>query len=133
MALPKKEKNYLPLIPTKVGVERRQEMLDDITNDGTFLPKGVLHADLDKGILDFVKDDIKLTVDGKVVPTVNKIITTQSWYLYFGLLLVAALARGILVKGIPPTTGPAILGVKGRSPSTWGVIRACSATTWTGI
>ena len=79
MALPKKEKNYLPLIPTKVGVERRQEMLDDITNDGTFLPKGVLHADLDKGILDFVKDDLKLTVDGKVVPTVNKIITTQSW------------------------------------------------------
>lgn len=79
MALPKKEKNYLPLIPTKVGVERRQEMLDDITNDGTFLPKGVLHADLDKGILDFVKEDMKLTVDGKVVPTVNKIITTQSW------------------------------------------------------
>ena len=79
MALPKKEKNYLPLIPTKVGVERRQEMLDDITDYGTFLPKGVLHADLDKGILDFVKDDIKLTVDGKVVPTVNKIITTQSW------------------------------------------------------
>ncbi len=79
MALPKKEKNYLPLIPTKVGVERRQEMLDDITDYGTFLPKGVLHADLDKGILDFVKDDLKLTVDGVIVPTVNKIITTQSW------------------------------------------------------
>ena len=79
MALPKKEKKYLPLVPTKVGQERRQEMLDDITVDGTYLPKGVLHADLDRGILDFVKDDITLTVDGKTVPTVNKIITTQSW------------------------------------------------------
>jgi hypothetical protein len=79
MALPKKIKNHLPLIPQKVGVERRQEMLDDITNDGTYLPKGVLHADMDRGILDFVKNDIKLVVDGKSVPTVDKIITTQGW------------------------------------------------------
>ena len=83
MALPKKEKKYLPLVPTKVGQERRQEMLDDITVDGTYLPKGVLHADLDRGILDFVKDDITLTVDGKTVPTVNKIITT---FLIFKIL-----------------------------------------------
>jgi hypothetical protein len=32
MALPKKVKNSLPLIPEKVGRERRQEMLDDITD-----------------------------------------------------------------------------------------------------
>jgi hypothetical protein len=79
MALPKKIKKHLPLIPQKVGVERRQEMLGDITNDGTYLPKGVLHADMDLGILDFVKNDIKLVVDGKLVPTVDKIITTQGW------------------------------------------------------
>lgn len=79
MALPKKQKKYLPLVPKKEGRERRQEMLDDITNDGTYLPKGVLHADMDKGMLDFVKNDLKISVDGKVIPTVDKIITTQSW------------------------------------------------------
>ena len=41
MALPKKVKKHLPLIPEKIGRERRQQMLDDITDDGTFLPKGV--------------------------------------------------------------------------------------------
>jgi hypothetical protein len=79
MALPKKIKNYLPLIPEKVGRERRQEMLDDITDQGTYLPKGVLHADLDKGMLDFVKETLKLVVDEKTVPTINKIITNQNW------------------------------------------------------
>lgn len=79
MALPKQNKKYLPLIPEKVGKERRQQMLDDITDGGTFLPKGVLHADMDRGVLDFVKNNLKLVVDGKTVPTVDKIITTQSW------------------------------------------------------
>jgi hypothetical protein len=79
MALPKKIKNYLPLVPQKVGKERRQEMLDDITDKGTFLPKGVLHADLDKGMLGFVKETLKLVVDEKTVPTVDKIITNQNW------------------------------------------------------
>lgn len=79
MALPKKVKKYLPLTPTKVGDERRQQMLDDITDNGTYLPKSVLHADMDRGILDFIKNDLKLVVDGKTVPTVDKIITTQSW------------------------------------------------------
>jgi hypothetical protein len=79
MALPKKVRKHLPLIPEKVGRERRQQMLDDVTNDGTFLPKGVLHADLDLGMLDFVKDKLKLVVAEKNVPTINKIITNQNW------------------------------------------------------
>jgi len=79
MALPKKVKNSLPLIPEKVGRERRQEMLDDITDYGTYLPKGVLHADLDRGMLDFVKEDLKLVMEEKVVPTVDRIITNQNW------------------------------------------------------
>lgn len=79
MALPKKIKNYLPLTPEKVGRERRQQMLDDVTDHGTFLPKGVLHADLDKGMLEFVKDTLQLVVDEKTVPTINKIITNQNW------------------------------------------------------
>ena len=79
MALPKKIKNYLPLTPEKVGRERRQQMLDDVTEQGTFLPKGVLHADLDRGMLDFVKDTLQLVVDEKTVPTIDKIITNQNW------------------------------------------------------
>ena len=79
MALPSKIKKHLPLIPEKVGRERRQEMLDDITDHGTFLPKGVLHADLDLGMLDFVKEELKLVTSEKTVPTVDKIITTQNW------------------------------------------------------
>ena len=79
MALPKKIKNYLPLTPEKVGQERRQQMLDNVTEHGTFLPKGVLHADLDRGMLDFVKDTLQLVVDEKTVPTIDKIITNQNW------------------------------------------------------
>jgi hypothetical protein len=79
MALPKKIKKYLPLVPEKVGKERREELLDLITKDGTYLPKGVLHADLDRGILDFVKDRLSLSVDGKKVPSIDKIITNQNW------------------------------------------------------
>lgn len=79
MALPKKEKKYLPLIPNKVGKERRQEMLDEIQDKGTYLPKSLLHADLDRGMLDFVKESLKLVVDSKLVPTLDKIITTQGW------------------------------------------------------
>ena len=79
MALPSKIKKHLPLISEKVGRERRQEMLDDITDHGTFLPKGVLHADLDLGMLDFVKEELKLVASEKTVPTVDKIITTQNW------------------------------------------------------
>lgn len=79
MALPKKIKNHLPLIPEKFGKERRQEMIEDVTDNGTFLPKGVLHADLDRGMLDFVKDSLKLVVDQNLVPTIDKIITNQNW------------------------------------------------------
>lgn len=79
MALPKKEKKYLPLIPNKVGKERRQEMLDEIQDKGTYLPKSLLHADLDRGMLDFVKESLRLVVDTKLVPTLDKIITTQGW------------------------------------------------------
>ena len=79
MSLPKQVKNKLSLIPQKFGVERRQELLEDITDKGTYLPKGVLHADLDRGMLDFVKDQLELSVDGKKIPTIDRIITNQSW------------------------------------------------------
>lgn len=79
MALPKKIKKTLDLIPKKVGFDRRRELLDDIQENGTYLPKGIGHADLDRGMLDFVKEDLKTFMDGNVVPAVDIIITTQNW------------------------------------------------------
>jgi len=79
MPLPKKIKKNLPLTESKILLARRQELLDKINKDGTYLPKSLLHADLDGGFLDFVKNELKLVVDGKIVPNVDILITTQNW------------------------------------------------------
>lgn len=79
MPLPKKIKKDIPLTESKILLARRQELVDKINKDGTFLPKSLLHADLDGGFLDFVKNELKTVVDGKVVPNVDILITTQNW------------------------------------------------------
>jgi hypothetical protein len=53
--------------------------LEKINKDGTYLPKSLLHADLDRGFLDFVKDDLKVVIEGKTIPTVDILVTTQNW------------------------------------------------------
>jgi hypothetical protein len=83
MALPKKlVKPTLPLVPRKELSARRQELLEYIKEDGTYLPKSVLHADLDRGMLDFVKNELKVVTAGEIVPMVDIIITTQNWSQY---------------------------------------------------
>lgn len=79
MPLPKKVKKNISLTEPEILIGRRRELLDKINKDGTYLPKSILHADLDGGFLDFVKEDLKLVVDGKTVPTVDIIITSQNW------------------------------------------------------
>ena len=79
MGFPKKIKKHLPLSPEKILFGRREELLDMINKDGTYLPKSLLHADLDRGFLDFVKEDLKCVVEGKIIPTVDIIVTTQNW------------------------------------------------------
>jgi hypothetical protein len=79
MGLPKKIKKNIPLTQSKILLERRQELVDKINKDGTFLPKSILHADLDGGFLDFVKNDLKTIVSGKVIPNVDILLTTQNW------------------------------------------------------
>jgi hypothetical protein len=78
MAIPKIKKT-LPLTYPPIGYERRLELLEDINKDGTYLPKSILHEDLDRGILDFVKDDLKTVVSGKIVKVVDILMTTQNW------------------------------------------------------
>jgi hypothetical protein len=79
MGLPNKIKKNIPLTESKTLLPRRHELLDKINKDGTYLPKSLLHADLDRGFLDFVRDELKVVVEGKTIPTVDIIITTQNW------------------------------------------------------
>ena len=82
MPLPKQVKPTLPLVPKKTLSARREQLLEYINEDGTYLPKSVLHADLDRGMLDFVKQDLQVVTSGKIVPMVDIIITTQNWTQY---------------------------------------------------
>jgi hypothetical protein len=79
MGLPSKIKKNIPLTESKTLLPRREELLDKINKDGTYLPKSLLHADLDRGFLDFVKDDLKVVIEGKTIPTVDILVTTQNW------------------------------------------------------
>lgn len=78
MPLPKIKKN-IPLTHPKTLLPRRQELVDKINRDGTYLPKSILHADLDGGFLNFVKTELKTVVEGKVIPMVDILVTTQNW------------------------------------------------------
>ena len=82
MPLPKQVKPTLPLVPKKTLSARREQLLEYIKKDGTYLPKSVLHADLDRGMLDFVKTELSVVTAGKTVPFLDIIITTQNWSQY---------------------------------------------------
>jgi len=79
MPLPKKIKKHIPLTESKTLLPRRQELVDKINKDGTYLPKSLLHADLDGGFLEFVKNELKTVIDGKIIPTIDILVTTQNW------------------------------------------------------
>ena len=81
MAIPKKGpvKPNLPLNYSKTLLPRREQIKDMITKDGTYLPKSLLHADLDRGFLDFVKEKFNISSEGKTIPVVDILITTQNW------------------------------------------------------
>jgi len=82
MGFPKQIKKTLPLVPKKTLSARREQLLEYINKDGTYLPKSVLHADLDRGMLDFVKNDLEVVVAGSKVPMIDILITTQNWSQY---------------------------------------------------
>tara|TARA_R110000824_G_scaffold4236_4_gene20173 strand:+ start:1340 stop:2422 length:1083 start_codon:yes stop_codon:yes gene_type:complete len=91
MALPKKIKKTLNIAPGPVqnqypdgynGIttpNRRRELADLINDDGTYLPKSLLHADLDRGMLDFVETYLKTSVSGKKINVIDRILTIQRW------------------------------------------------------
>src|SRR6056300_235384 len=78
MGYPKRKNNVKVYQGNKL-VERRQELLDKITQGDSFLPDSVLHDDLDLGMLDFVKQNFSVLSDGGQVPIIPKILTIQRW------------------------------------------------------
>jgi len=91
MAIPKKIKKTLNINPGPTqghypegynGIttpNRRKELADLINEDGTHLPKSILHADLDKGMLEFVDEQLQTSVSGKKINLIDKILTLQRW------------------------------------------------------
>lgn len=80
MGLPKKHKNDINVYTGKELLERRRELLEEITNQDTNLPESVLHEDLDFGMLEFVKDNLLFkTGDGDTINYIRRILTIQRW------------------------------------------------------
>lgn len=79
MSFPKKIKKDLKIISEKKLLERRKELLENIQEKGTYLPKSIMHADLDRGMLDFVKNNLETFVEGERINPIDVIITTQNW------------------------------------------------------
>jgi hypothetical protein len=54
----------------KIGPERRQEILDNISDKGTFLPRGVLEEDMDQTFVEYLNSDtgLSISIDGAKVP-----------------------------------------------------------------
>lgn len=84
MSLPKRKNNINVYGGTetylgKQLMDRRQELLDNITKSDSYLPDSVLHDDLDLGMLEFVKNNFVVISDGEKIPVIPKILTVQRW------------------------------------------------------
>jgi hypothetical protein len=108
MGIGKKIKKNIRLTPELYGPARRQELLDKINEHGTFLPKSILHEDLDRGFLDFVKNDLRVVVDGKVVPVVDILITTQNWAQFTQTWNINDLDKNVSVPVITTVRNPEV-------------------------
>lgn len=77
MAVPKGFRTNININPSKIGPNRRQEILDDITNKNTFLPNGIAIEDMDEAFVEYTNKDLSITVDGVKVPVL--FLTIQRW------------------------------------------------------
>jgi hypothetical protein len=79
MAMPKGYITDISIKNQKIGPERRQEILDGIADQGTFLPRGVLEEDMDQSFIDFMNNEegFSISVDGNKIPVI--FLTIQRW------------------------------------------------------
>lgn len=75
----KKSKKNVNYYPGKIGMDRREELLRNISQNQVNLPQGVFHDDLDKGFLEYIKSNYTIMSDGKPIPIIDRIITIQRW------------------------------------------------------
>ena len=91
MAIPKKVKKNINITPQAPQNQypdgynglsvpnRRRQLSELITDEGTYLPKSVLHEDMDSGMLEFVQNELETTISGKKIPVIDRILTLQRW------------------------------------------------------
>lgn len=77
MSLPKK--TDIKIYKDEELLGQRERLLKRITKSDTNLPDGILHDDLDMGMLEFVKENFKVISDGEQIPITPKILTVQRW------------------------------------------------------
>jgi len=77
MGLPKNYKKSLKITPTLHGFEARQHILNDIADPGTYLPKGLLHEDMDRDFISYVDNDLDLVIGEEKVPVI--FLSIQRW------------------------------------------------------
>jgi hypothetical protein len=64
-------KNIVRLRGSSVGNERRTEIARGILKDSTPLPKTLLYTDIDESFKEWVENKLKITFDGKEIPTIS--------------------------------------------------------------
>jgi len=77
MGLPKNYRKSLNITPTLQGEVARQHILNNIADPGTYLPKGILHEDMDRDFIEYVNNDIDLVLGGEEVPVI--FLSIQRW------------------------------------------------------
>lgn len=77
MAVPKGFRKDINIGRQPYGFEQRQGYLDDISHKGTFLPRGVMYEDMDTSFIEFVENDLQISIDGEKVPVL--FLTLQRW------------------------------------------------------
>lgn len=81
MAVPKNFRKNLDIVRQPEGFEQRQDLLDNISNDQGYLPRGITYEDMDKEFIDFVKTELEIVVEGQKVPVY--IVSIQRWYEFY--------------------------------------------------
>lgn len=74
---PKGFRTNININPSKIGVERREEILHEITDNSTFLPRGVYQADMDASFVEYIKNDLNIVSEGLKLGVY--LLTIQRW------------------------------------------------------
>ena len=81
MAVPKNFRKNLDFVRQPVGYEQRQNLLNNISENQGYLPRGITYEDMDREFIDFVKNELEVVVEGKKVPVY--IVSLQRWYEFY--------------------------------------------------